>query len=251
MRGAAEPPRGTAPSNSTSRPLRITTRTLSLRRRRSSAPTVSASSAPPGAPIVPKVAPAAPVIAGGRDDERVERRRPPHGPRLGPVGEARQRRRDSDQGDAGGVVGVSVAVRIDGALEAGDQLVGATVDLVGAARIALPAGDPDREDRGAGSDPAEGGRADDDARQLGAVALELRAIVGIGRGARVRIAADDVHSRQDVTAQVLVQTVDAGVEQSHRHTLAVVGRQAHLRVIALDQRRRIAERLRRRSWPGR
>ena len=59
-----------------------------------------------------------------------------------------------------------------------------------------------------------------------------RAVVGIGRGAHLGIAAHDIQPRLDVTAQILVQAIDAGVEQGDRHAAAVVGRKRHLGAVA-------------------
>ena len=68
------------------------------------------------------------VVAGRRDHERVELQRALDRPRLRRVGEGRVRDGLADQRDPRRVVGVAVEVRVDRALEPGDQLVGARVD---------------------------------------------------------------------------------------------------------------------------
>src|SRR5262249_61290871 len=95
----------------------------------------------------------------------------------------------ADNGDACRVMGVPVAVRVDGALEAGDELVGAAVDGPAACGVPLPPGDADGKDVRARGDAA---RADHDPRELGAVLLELACIAGTRLGIRVRVARDDV-----------------------------------------------------------
>ena len=96
---------------------------------------------------------------------------------------------------------VTVTVWINRPLEPGDELIGTAVDLVGATCVALPARYANRQDRGPRGDATKGRRADDDPRQLRSVALELAAIVGIGRGVRPRIAAHHVQpSRTSVFA---------------------------------------------------
>ena len=85
------------------------------------------------------------VVAGRRDDERVEIERARDGLGIRPVAEGVVRLGHADDGDSSRVVRVPVAVRVDGALEAGDQLIGSPVDGPAARRIPLPAGDADRE----------------------------------------------------------------------------------------------------------
>src|SRR5204863_1573567 len=90
------------------------------------------------------------------------------------VGERSVRLADADEGDAGRVVRVPVAVRIDGPVETRDQLVTPAVDLVAPGSVRLPAGDSDREVRRPRRDAVDPLRplgADEKARQLGAVPL--------------------------------------------------------------------------------
>ena len=61
---------------------------------------------------------AGPVVAGGRDDERVEGEGPVGGAGERPVAEGCERLDDADERDPGGVVRVPVLVRVDGELEA-------------------------------------------------------------------------------------------------------------------------------------
>ena len=116
------------------------------------------------------------VVSGGDDDERVETERSVDGACGRVVRECRVRRRHSDERDARGVMGVAVGVRVDRALEPGDQLVRARVEGEAAAAVRLPAGDADRQDRRAARDPVRGRRpavADEDARHLRAVPLDV------------------------------------------------------------------------------
>ena len=175
------------------------------------------------------------VVAGGRDHERVELQRALDRPRLGRVGEGGVRNGLADQRDPRRVVGVAVEVRVDGALEAGDHLVGARVHGRPAGDRRLPARDADRQHRGAGRDPAHPARttrADEDPGHLGAVPLDPVRAVRIGRCARVGVVADEVDPGQDAAAQVRVGAVDAGVEQSDRHAASVIAGQPQRRQAA-------------------
>ena len=157
--GAAAPASGTSRSKSTLRPARTTTRTSVPERRESSAPTASASGAPAGPPTLPKAGPARPVVAGRGDDERVQPQGTGDGARERAVGERRERLDERDERDPGRVVGVAVAVRVDGVLEAGQQLVGARVHGVVATAVGLPRGDANRQDGRGGRHAGEAGRA--------------------------------------------------------------------------------------------
>ena len=180
----------------------------------------------------PERRPGAAVVAGGRDEERAEVERPLRRPRLGPVGERSVRLDDAGDGDANGVVCVAVAVRVDRALEPGQQLVAACVDELAAVRGRLPAGDANREDRRSGRDAvqlvgATGAR--DDPGHLRAVTLELRRILWVRTRICVETAVDDVEAGQDLPAQVRVREVDTGVEQRDGDAAAVIAGQPGIR----------------------
>ena len=68
------------------------------------------------------------VVPGGCDDEGAEGERAARRARERAVRERRERLHYADERDAGGVVRVAVGVRVDGGLQAGEQLVGAAVD---------------------------------------------------------------------------------------------------------------------------
>ena len=138
-----------------------------------------------------------------------------------------------------GVVRVAVAVRVDRALEAGDQLVGARVDERPPARRRLPAGDADRQDRRAGRgavQAAGAAGAGEEPGELGAVPLDLRRVAA---GSRARLASslpfDDVEPRQDLSAEIRMGEVDAGVEQRDRDAAAVVARAARRGPVAASR----------------
>ena len=135
----------------------------------------------------PEAWPARPVVAGRDDDERVERDRA--GDRAGQrvVRERRERLRQRDQRDARRIVRVAVPVRIDCALEAGDDLVGPAVDRPRPRGVALPAGDADRQDADVRRDPARAAgtaEAGDDAGRRGAVRLQPVSSGSAGRSAQ-------------------------------------------------------------------
>src|SRR5207249_10269943 len=90
------------------------------------------------------------VVAGRRDDESVEPRCTCGGGCQWAVGERRERLGDADQCHARRIVLVAVPIRIDCALEPGETLIGPSVDRPARGRVALPTGDPDREDRAPG-----------------------------------------------------------------------------------------------------
>ena len=131
---------------------------------------------------------------------------------------------------------VAVAVRVDGAVEPGEQLVGARVDGVGAADVRLPAGDPDRQDRRARRDAAQAAgaaRADEQPGQLGAVALDQRRVLRVGRArSSSAVVSIDVDARQHAAAQERMGQVDAGVEQRDRDAAPVEARQVDSRAAA-------------------
>ena len=119
-------------------------------------------------------------VPGRHDDERVELGRAGDSQRHRPVREGGERLGDADDRNARGIQDVTVGVRVDRALEAGQQLVGAAVDGEAAVGARLPAGDSDRQDRRARGDALEAARAAtsrDQPCHLRAVALEPRRIV--------------------------------------------------------------------------
>ena len=149
---------------------------------------------------------------------RLRRRAPRGRPR------SRERRREGDERDACGVVRVAVVVRVDGAVETCDQLVAARVDRPVPERIGLPACDAHRQHRGTGRDAGEPRRpagADEQARHLRAVALDLRRIVGLRRCQRAGIPPITSIPCLDAAAQIRNRRIDAGVEQRDRHAAPV------------------------------
>ena len=78
--------------------------------------------------MLPKPGPAGPSFPAGATTSVSSSQRALDRARLRPVGEGGERLGERDQRDPGRVVGVAVAVRVDRALEPGDQLVGARVD---------------------------------------------------------------------------------------------------------------------------
>ena len=89
---------------------------------------MSAAGAPPGPADAPVAGPGAAVVPGRDDDERVELGRAGDRARERAVGEGGERLDHADERDPRRVVRVAVAVRVDRALEPGEQLVGARVD---------------------------------------------------------------------------------------------------------------------------
>ena len=164
------------------------------------------------------------VVAAGRDDERPERERPAAGSRERAVRERRERLDDTDERDPRRIVRVAVGVRVDGRLEAGEHLVGAGVDGDAAVRVGLPAGDPDRQQRRAGSDAVEpGGPADsdDETREPGPVPLGPSRLGRVRLGRRVAVRVEDVDPVQQPALEVRVAQVDARVELRDGHAGAV------------------------------
>ncbi len=107
--------------------------------RASTAPTVSASGAAPGAPSAPKAAPAAAFVPCGGDDERPQPGRTGHRARLGAVHEGGEGLDHGREGDRGPVQDDSVPVRVDRALEPGEQEIAASENGIAAVRRLLPA----------------------------------------------------------------------------------------------------------------
>ena len=140
------------------------------------------------------------------------------------------------------IVGVAVEVRVDGALEAGDQLVGARVDgrAAGDCRGCQPATRIGSTDAPGAIPLAPPGPPAP--TRIPAISVPCRSSrlepSGSRRCARVGVVADEVDPRQDAAAQVRVGAVDAGVEQRDRHAAAVVARQPQRRQAARPRARR-------------
>ena len=174
------------------------------------------------------------LVPGRDDDERVEPRRAGDGARDRPVGERGERLGDADDGDAGRVEDVAVGVRVDRALEPGEQLVGPAVDGEPALGARLPAGDPDRQDRRAGRDTAHALRpaaADEQARDLGAVPLEPHRLVRMRPRERARVGIEHVDAVEQPVADERVRRVDRRCRAARssprcRRTRAAGGRPA-------------------------
>ena len=163
------------------------------------------------------------LVAGGGNGECVEPRCSLGGAGERAVGERREGLDERDQGDPGSVVCVSVPVRVDRPLQAGQELVGPRVHGEVAARVSLPAGHADRQHGGGRRDSGESRRAaltDEQPGHLRAVPLELLRVGRLSVRMGVGAVADDVDPVQHVTVQVRAMEVDPGVEQRDRHAAA-------------------------------
>ena len=121
-------------------------------------------------------------------------------------------------------MGVAVGVRVDGRLQAREDLVGASVDGDAAVRVGLPAGDSDRQQRGAGSDAVEAGRSadsDDETRKTRSVPLRTSRLGRVRLGRRVAVRVEDVDPVEQSALQVRMTQIDARVELRDRHARAV------------------------------
>ena len=97
-----------------------------------------------------------------------------HGLGRRPVRERGERFHHADERDARRIVGIPVAVRVDRALQTGDQLVGAPVDGPVAGGVALPPGHAKRMIVAPGATPLKLVTVGDhEAGELGAVALDV------------------------------------------------------------------------------
>ena len=245
--GPRAPPRGTSPSKTTRRPERIVTRTCSVVRLSSAAPTVSASRAPPGPEMLPVRCPRRPVVPGRCDNERVERERPGDGTGRRAVLEGGVGLGHADDRYLRGIQGVSVTVRVDSALEAGDQLVRAGVDgpaaregLVASRRPGL--GAASRSPPGRSAHPALRSRRRG-RRAASRAARALGRLVGVGPRRGEIVVLEDVDPRIPGAGEVVVCVLDARVEERNRHAVAAVagqpesgpGGRAGWQVVPLEQ----------------
>ena len=149
--------------------------------------------------------PGGPVVSGRGDEERVEGGGSRGSGRERAVGERGEGLDDADERDPGGVVGVTVLVRVDCELDPGQELVGAAVDGDAARRIGLPAGDADRKQRRSRRDPLQAGRsvgAGDEARHLGAVPLGPPRNGRVLTRARIADRVEDVEAAEQRAANV-------------------------------------------------
>ena len=224
--GGVAPASGTSRSSSTERPARTTSRTSVVAGRASTAPTASAAGEPAGPPTLPNAGPAGPSFPAAATVSVSSRWAPSTARASGLSLNAGERLDERDERDPGGIMGIAVPVRVDRALEAREQLVGARVDRVVPALVGLPAGDADREDGRAGRDPA-GDRSGPDQQpgHLGSVTLELGRIGGLRARPGIHRVADDVDPVEHVPVQVRLAEVHAGVEQRNRHAVAVDARE--------------------------
>ena len=156
--GATAPASGTTASSRTSSPARTTRRTRSASRPQVGGADGERRRRAAGAGDAPEVRAGGAVVPGGGDDERPEPGRALDRARDGLVGEGRERLGEPDERDPRRVVRVAVRVRVDRAVEPGDELVAARVDRPAARGVRLPAGDADRQDRRPGRDAGEAGR---------------------------------------------------------------------------------------------
>ena len=176
-----------------------------------------------------------PLVPGGHDDEGVEPRGALDGACDRAVREGRERLGHADDRDPRGVEHVAVGVGIDGALDPGQQLVGAAVDGEAALGARLPAGDADRQDprgRDDAADPARAAAAGDQPGQLRSVPLEPRRLVRVRAGDPAALGVEHVEPVQQPVADERVRDVDAGVEEGDGDAAAVEARDAHLRAPA-------------------
>ena len=190
---------------------------------------------PTGAPDAAVPGPGEPVVPRRSDDERVQAQGAGRRARSRTVHEGGERLADADERDPRGVMRAAVSVRIDRALEPGDQLVGAPVEAPRAACVLLPAGDPNRQKGRAGGHTCELGGplgAGDDARELGAVALETRGVVGIGVGSGVAVTVDHVTTLDHLADEEGVVALDPRIEQRDGDTVSVEARQRHPQAVA-------------------
>ena len=218
------PPSGSVPSKSTRSPARTLDAHRGCAGRPSAAATVSAAGAPPGPAMLPNAGPACPSFPAGTTTSMSRVVAPATARASGPSGNDGVRLGDADERDARGIVRVAVLVRIDRGLEPGEDLVGPRVHGVPALRVRLPAGDPDREDRGAGRDSVQAPgpvRAGDDPGELGPVPLRTARNRRMRLGDAAAPRGDHVDARTDALPEVGMREIDARVEQRDRDAAPV------------------------------
>jgi hypothetical protein len=144
---------------------------------------------------------------------------------------------------------VPVLVRIDGALEAGDQLIRSRVDGPAAGDVLLPAGDPDRQhrcSRGHAGEAFGAAGADEEAGHLRSVPLQSSRIVRLRSGGGLEVAVrKDVDPVLHAPAQERLSAVHPAIQQGDRHAASVEAGQHDRRSVggavgelALRQQRR-------------
>jgi hypothetical protein len=170
----------------------------------SSAPTLSASGAEAGVPVVP----------GRRDNECPEIAGACDGAGLRAVREGSERLDHRREGDLHRIVRGAVAVRIDRALEAGNQEIAAPRHRR-AFLGSLPAEDPKRDDAGGRGDSKK------QPRHPSPVGLEPGGLVRAPLRSCAPVAGNEVMARADSAAQSGMETIDSRVQERNRHTPAV------------------------------
>ena len=157
------------------------------------------------------------------------------------VGERRERLDDADERNAHRIVGVAVAVRVDGRFEAREHLVGAPVDRHAAVRIGLPAGDADGEQRGARRDAVQTRPGPRTPTTSPASSVPCRSgrpgCVGFCSADGVASRVDDVDPGQEPALEERMARVDSRVEQRDRDTRPVRAREREIRLDARSRAR--------------
>ena len=195
------------------------------------------------------------VVPPWSDDERVQPQRSGNRACRGAVLEGGERLRHAHERHPCSVERDPVQVRIDRVLEPGDQLIRSPEDRPAPARLALPAGDPDRQDRRTGRDAFDLRRplgADEQAGELGPVPLETGRVLGARLGTGVGARVDGVVAGEHLAEDVRLLRVDARVQERDRDSAAVEARQrdsgpgadARREPALLDQARRDGGRIR-------
>ena len=166
-----------------------------------------------------------PLVARRDDDERVQPGRAQDRAGERPVAEGGEGLGDADDRDPGGVERAAVGVRVDRALQAGQQLVGAAVDRKASRGGRLPAGDANRQDCRSGRDAADATRpaaAHEQARELRPVPLDACGLLRMLARECATVRIEHVDAVGHAAAEVRVRRIHAGVEQGDRHSGAVV-----------------------------
>ena len=191
--------RGCAPARPapSSDPTRSSASASSTSRRASSVPTASASDAAAGRRDRAEPEPGPAVVPDGGDDERPEACRTGRGARLRAVGKGSVRLDAADERDRRRVLDVAVAVRVDGALEPGEQEVAAPQHGPAALGRLPPAHHPDRQNPRARRDARQAGGpvvADEEPGHAGPVRLEHARLAGLRRRDCAPVAVDDIEA---------------------------------------------------------
>ena len=183
--------------------------------------TRAADAAVPGAGV--------PVVPGGSDDERVEAQGTGRSARGRAVDEGGEGLADADERDPRGVMRAAVPVRVDRALEPGDQLVGAAEEAPACRARSVATLRPGSAGGRHAAQPLRAPQGPSEPATMPANWVPWRsrreASSGFASGSGIAVAVDHVTTLDDLAEEEGVVALDSRIEERNGDAVPVVARQ--------------------------